>query len=66
MKSKIVQLCIAASVFAMPFIAQADALISTDIAKGATQFFDAKDCATTCQKTISGTPIEISRVDINY
>ena len=66
MKSKVVQLSIAASIFLIPFIAQADALISTDIAKGAAQFFAAKDCTTVCQKNIAGTSIEIARVDINF
>lgn len=65
MKLKVVHLCVAASVLITPFIAQADALIDDVIAKGAVQFFNTKACAKVCQKEISGTSVEISRVDVN-
>ena len=66
MKSKIVQLSIAASILIIPFIARADPMIDDDISKGVVQFFNTKACAKVCLKEISGTTIEIRRVDINF
>ena len=66
MKLKVIRLFIASSVFITPFFAQADPLIDHEITKEVVQYFNTKDCVKVCQKIISGTTIEIMRVDINF
>jgi hypothetical protein len=62
---RLVQLCVAVYMLAIPFIVSADALFDEKTAKEIAQMFDTNACATGCETKISDTTAKIELVDIN-
>jgi hypothetical protein len=63
---RLVQLCVAAGILAMPFIVNADALFDKKTVNEIVQTFDTNACRLGCEAGISGTTAKIELVDINF
>jgi hypothetical protein len=62
---RLVQLCVATCMLAIPFVVSADALFDEKTAKEIARMLDTNACATGCETKISDTTAKIKLVDIN-